>query len=257
MTVGPGSLDAAAWASRWRTRSVAEKVLLTAALLGVGLSVTSWWQGLPVLATAVGVALFGARVPARLYLLTVLAPLSFILLSAATILVAIGTPAAGESIVGWGPLHITQASVAMAITLSARAFACTAALMVLATTTPMVDLLASMRRAHLPEPLIEVASLIYRLVFVLLEVAGAIIAAQAARLGYVGYRRSLRSAGTVGAVLLVRSWDRARRLEDGLAGRGYTGALRTLEVRRPISWPFVAMVVGLTAVLITLRLVLP
>ena len=42
------------------------------------------------------------------------------------------------------------------------------------------------------------------------------------------------------AALFIRSWDRARRLEAGLAGRGYEDALRTLEPERQRSRAFLA-----------------
>ena len=43
------------------------------------------------------------------------------------------------------------------------------------------------------------------------------------------------------AALFLRSWDRARRLESGLAGRGYEDALRTLE---PVHRRSTAFLVG-------------
>ena len=44
--------------------------------------------------------------------------------------------------------------------------------------------------------------------------------AQTARMGYASVRGSYRSSGALAAAVLTRSWDRARRLQDGLAGRG-------------------------------------
>ena len=45
--------------------------------------------------------------------------------------------------------------------------------------------------------------------------------------------------------LFVRSWDRARKLEDGLAGRGYEDVLTTLEPERVRSRAFLLGSVGL------------
>ena len=49
-----------------------------------------------------------------------------------------------------------------------------------------------------------------------------------------------RSLSALVAAVLVRSWTRARRLEEGLAGRGYTDALPTLDPPRHGSARFVA-----------------
>ena len=93
--------------------------------------------------------------------------------------------------------------------------------------------------------LIEIAALIYRFTFGLLESAGAIHAAQEARLGYANRSAAMRSASTGVAMLFVRAWDRARRLEDGLAGRGYEDSLRTLEPGRVRSASFLAASIAL------------
>ena len=63
-----------------------------------------------------------------------------------------------------------------------RSAAGTLSVLLLATTTPMADLLGWARRRGLPGPLVEIASLMYRILFVLLDVALAMRAAQVARL---------------------------------------------------------------------------
>lgn len=103
----------------------------------------------------------------------------------------------------------------------------------------MSDLLAWGRRRGLPDAVADVAGLVYRLLFVLLTTLHAVRDAQTARLGYAGRRAAARSAAALTAAVLVRSWHRARRLEDGLAGRGLDGALLVLDEPRPSSAWFV------------------
>ena len=76
--------------------------------------------------------------------------------------------------------------------------------------------------------------LIYRFLFVLADTFAGMQAAQEARLGHVGWRRRIRSSGVLAANLLPRAMDRARRLETGLAARGWSGgALRVLTPAAP------------------------
>jgi cobalt/nickel transport system permease protein len=82
---------------------------------------------------------------------------------------------------------------------------------------------------------VEVASVVYRLLFVLLESLHTIREAQTGRMGYSTVRRSYRSSGTLAAAVLTRSWDRARRLQEGLAGRGLETGLRVLPEALPSS----------------------
>jgi cobalt/nickel transport system permease protein len=91
-----------------------------------------------------------------------------------------------------------------------------------------------------PEAVVEVASIVYRLLFVLLDSLHTIREAQTARMGYSSLRRSYHSSGALAAAVLIRSWDRARRMQDALAGRGLETGLRVLPETLPSSTAFLA-----------------
>ena len=237
------TLDDAAWSSPWRTRSTLEKSLLCVGLLLVAAPTTS-----VVVAGLVGVCAVGlaavARVPARTWCHAMAGPAVFIAIGAATIAVTFG----GGDLVRWGPVGVDDGSAFRALLVATRALAATSATVLLAATTPMVDLLAGLRRARVPEVAVDVAAVTYRMIFALLDAGSAIRAAQAGRLGYASGRAARRSVGQLCAAVLVAAWDKARRLEDGLAGRGGVAAV-PLVPARAVSTPFVlaagALVVGL------------
>jgi cobalt/nickel transport system permease protein len=102
-----------------------------------------------------------------------------------------------------------------------------------------------------------VASVVYRLLFVLLESLHTIREAQTARMGYSSLRRSYRSSGVLAAAVLARSWDRARRLQEGLAGRGMESGLRVLPEVRASSRLFRAASAAGLAGIVAVSLVLP
>ncbi len=98
--------------------------------------------------------------------------------------------------------------------------------------------------------------MIYRLLFLLLDTIAGVREAQAGRLGFRTWRTTYRSvAGQSGAVF-VGSFDRARRLEQGLALRGYTGSLRVQVEARPVSWRFLAVTAVVLAGVVTAAMVL-
>jgi cobalt/nickel transport system permease protein len=239
------AIDDAAWASAWRPRSPADKVLVSLGLVVSALLLPVWPGSVLVGLTAVVLALGPARVPACTFGRAVRLPLTFILIGALTTVVQVG----GDG-VGWAPDATTQAG-----SLVGHSVAGSAAVLLLATTTPMSDLLPALQRLRVPAAVIEVASVVYRLLFVLLTSLTTIREAQAARMGYATVRSSYRSSGALAAAVLTRSWDRARRLQDGLAGRGLETGLRVLPETLPASRRFeAATVVGL-AVLATVSLV--
>ncbi len=76
-----------------------------------------------------------------------------------------------------------------------------------------------------PKIFIELALLIYRYIFVLIEEAIAIRDAQKVRLGYRNWQQSMRSLGTLGSSLILRAYDRAERVFEAMTVRGYTGTM--------------------------------
>lgn len=229
------TLDDAAWSSRWRTRSTLEKSLVCVGLLLVAATTTSLVVAGLVGACAVGLTV-AARVPAGVWLRSMLGPALFIAIGGVTIALTLGS----GDLVTWGPVGVDEGSASRAALVAGRALAATSAMILLAATTPMVDLLAGLRRARVPEVAVDIAAVTYRLIFSLLDSAAAISAAQTGRLGYANGRAARRSVGLLSAAVLVRAWDRARRLEEGLAGRGGVSTV-PLVPARAVSTPFVLL----------------
>lgn len=238
------ALDDAAWGAPWRHIRVGEKLIL-----GMGLVLTALigpaWPTAPLVAVAAVAATLGpARIPLRTLTIAFAGPLLFILIGSISVAISVGSPPSNA----WftiGPLLITTASALNGLQLFARSSAGTLAVLLIATTTPMVDLLGWVRQRGVPGPLVEVASLIYRLLFVLLDTVVAMHAAQVARLGDAplgrhSFKRRMNTAANTMGTLLIRSWDRAVRLTDGLAARGIEGDLITLPRRMPSSPRFLA-----------------
>lgn len=227
--------DRLAHTSRWRSRSLAEKSLLSLGLLVLALALPPWPGAVLVLAVAAAAALRAGTPPGALARLLA-GPLAFVLTGAATLLVQVGE----------GGLALSADGAVQAGLLVLRAMAAAAALLLLTVTTPASDLVQGLRRLGLSAEVAEVALTTYRLLFVLLDTAAAIHASQEARLGTTGWRRRIRSTGLLAAALLPRALERARRLELGLAARGFDGSLRTLSPVRPVDPR------GLTATIVVL-----
>jgi len=104
----------------------------------------------------------------------------------------------------------------------------------LALTTPMIELFAVLKAARLPESLIELSMLIYRYIFVFLDMALCIRYAQTIRLGYSNFRRSINSIGMLASTLFIRSWEQGDKLFLAMNSRCYDGKMTLFEVKRPV-----------------------
>lgn len=230
-------VDRAAQLNRWRHRSLTEKAVLALGMLLLAIALPPWPAAPLVAAAMTAAALIGARVPPRVWLACLAAPLGFLLVGVASLLVRIDA----------GGIGLAPGGMAAAAGLAARSLAALTCLLFLALTTPATDLIGGLRRLGLPAEIAEVALLMYRFLFLLAETAAAMDAAQAARLGHAGLRRRLRSLGLLIAALLPRALDRARRLEIGLAARGWDGEMPILARPAAVSRSGLALVLAVEA----------
>lgn len=255
------SLDDAAWDSPWRHRRVGEKVALSTGLLLTslctpevlvhGAPIGVWPGALMVAVVSVVVIVRFAHIQPRVLWQAMAAPIVFLVIGGISVLISVGTSTGGPEWWRAGGVSIGPASAAQAASLVEHGLGGTLAVMVLGVTTPMVDLLTWLRTFHIPDPLLEISSLTYRLIFVLL---GTFFTAQEAQRNRLSddvpsrKRRWENTAALLGSVA-VRSWNRAERLNDGLTNRGFESSLVTLTMpRRASTKLMVSTVVSLVAI---------
>ncbi|WP_320773475.1 cobalt ECF transporter T component CbiQ, partial [Streptomyces sp. CRN 30] len=223
------------------------------AVLGLGLTVLAsllppWPGAALVLLTALAVLLGPAGVPARRLWRAYRVPLGFCVTGALTLLVEVGGPGGLIAPADGGPQRAGE--------LLLRASAASLGVLLFAFTTPMSDLLPRLVRAGVPAPVVDVALVTYRMSFLLLDSLRRIRQAQAARLGHTSRAARWRSLSGLGATAFVRAFDRAARLQAGLAGRGYDGTLCVLVPEARVSVRFTAASAALLAAVAALTLVL-
>ncbi|MFC2640894.1 MAG: cobalt ECF transporter T component CbiQ [Propionibacterium acidifaciens] len=253
------ALDDAAWDSPWRRRRVGEKVLCSMGLVLTALLAPVWPGTVLVSVAAVAFILGSARIRLHVLVEAMSAPIVFLVLGGVSVLLAVGrTPT--DAWWSLGALSIGPTSSVQALRLFLHGLSGTLAVMVLATTTPMVDLLTWLRRFHVPEPLLEIANLTYRLLFVILDTMLTVMEAQRCRLGDnpVGPMHGLRrrwdnTAAAIGAIGVL-AWERAGRLNEGMSHRGFETTLATLPVRRRASPRFIVITLAVIAAIWALSL---
>ena len=184
-------------------------------------------------------------------------PLLFLLVSCLVILLEILREPVGLCQLRFGNhwLCITESSLHRAVTLFFQAMGAVCCLYFLSSTTPMPQLIEVLRRCHVPELIIELMYLIYRYLFVLLDVQQKLTTAASARLGYAGVRRSISTAGRVSGALLAASFRRSNRCFDAMESRGYDGRLAFLSYAPRLQIKHLLAACAYVAVLLGLILV--
>lgn len=193
----------------------------------------------------------------REYLSLLGLPAVFLLLSGLTLLWDFYQKLPKEAVVslpffgGW--LAVVPVAQWLGMLVLSRALGAVSCLYFLSLSTPLPELLAVLRRAHVPAIVVELAVLIYRYIFILLATFRDMKDSAASRLGYRGLKRSLHTTGLVYGGLLANSFRRAGACFDAMESRCYTGQIAFLTSKKKVTgkllcllgFPLLGMLAGL------------
>ncbi len=171
-------------------------------VVGTALAPISWRAWFAGVAAVLALVVLAGRLPLKSLLLRLLALSPFV----AGVAVAAALNPAGAA--DWRVLAL-------------RSGLCLATVLVLAQTTPFAELLAVLRRVHVPALLVTTLALMHRYLFVLGDESERMHRARASRT-FSGDRRLVWwTAATVVGQLFVRASERAERVYDAMCARGW------------------------------------
>jgi cobalt/nickel transport system permease protein len=146
------------------------------------------------------------------------------------LLVAVFVPLVREGGRAWdsGPFTVHETGLQIFASVAAKATIGTIAAVLLAATTSFPSVLRGLEAMRVPRLLILIAGFMYRYLFVIVEEAGRMRAALAAR----GFRpRTALHAGALGRVataMFLRTYARGERVYHAMLARGYSGRMPQL-----------------------------
>lgn len=170
------------------------------------------------------------KTPFYHFIKALMIPVSFLLLSTLTIVINFSKEPLNAFAAWIGFTYITASikGIYFALQLFFTALASVSSLYVLSFTTPMTDVIACLRKFHVPELFLELMLLIYRFIFVLNTTATSILTAQKARLSNRNYKRAMHAFGEMGGALFIKAMKRSNALYDAMEARCYDGRIHVL-----------------------------
>ena len=122
----------------------------------------------------------------------------------------------------------------------------------LAFSTPMIEILETLRLWRIPGTMVDIADMMYRYVFIIQDTAHSMHRAQLSRMGSQGsWARRVGDTGRIATSVLIKSLDRSTRIYQAMLARGYSE--NTTEMRffshpvpardKLIGWASVAVMV--------------
>lgn len=244
--------EQSAYSNRWRQVSPLAKGCFTLCGLVAASAAGSARTALVVAVIMVFTTLFGAGVAPLRYLRIAAPALVFLATSGISLAVSLDFGSAATDI----SLHVTQPELSRVALICSRSLACLTALLFLALTTPLPDIITVLRLCKVPDTLLDLMTLCYRTLFVLSETIHETRTAQAARLGHSTIALSLRSLGSLVTNLTIQVWQRSLALHYAAMARNNDGALRFLDSGHPHTGRHVAVAATAGSLTITLAALL-
>lgn len=209
-----------------------EKLIFTILTLMICVSINSPVVSITTIILMSFITINIAGIPAKFYLKLLFIPIYFLIVGTAVIAVN-PIHSSGEAILVYKNFHInlviTTNSLLMAENTFLKALGSISCLYFLSLTTPLIEIISILRKFKVPELFLELMSLIYRFIFILMESADTILHSQTSRLGYTGLHNTFNSLGLLASNLFILSYKRAQDLYTALESRGYTGTINVLE----------------------------
>lgn len=163
-------------------------------------------------------------------------PLAFILLGCAAVLAGVSFEPAGDYYVNlhWFYIYTAKEGIRDACNLVLKAFGAVSALYAMTLSTPAGEMIMVLQALHVPPLVTELMSMIYRYIFILMDVQCSMKHAAAARLGYVDFKTACCTFSGTAMNLLVLSLKKAGSYYDALEARCYNGRMCFLQEEKTL-----------------------
>ncbi|MDA8091523.1 MAG: cobalt ECF transporter T component CbiQ [Nitrospiraceae bacterium] len=186
---------------------------------------------LPLVAGAFLVALalmFTLHLPLKSMLLRMSAPFGVAWLVLMSLIFTSGHTVIGVINFRHISLPVYREGLTLGFLIMLRILAAVSLAMLLSFSTPMVEILATLRLLKVPGVILDLADMIYRYAFSLGEIAATMRKAQRARGGEgLPRHRQARDIGMVAGNLMIKAFDRSVRIYKAMLARGYDEDAKT------------------------------
>ena len=245
-------MDALAYSSRMLNWAPLGKLLLVVVVLVVNVMTDSAITALAVLALGLVLMAYSTNMRIPFMLGVAIGEAVLILIVACGIISINGDtsqPYIWRANFLWLNLYMTADSFNQAWLVMVRAVAGITMMMAFATSTPIPHLAQALRQIRVPDEICEIVVLIYRYAFLLLERMDTMWSAANSRLGFTGFKRSMRTLASIAVGIFTSSMNLADKAQVSLECRGYRGYFPIWNRPRRAGLGWVAVAVAAFALL--------
>ena len=223
-------VDRSAYTNALAKNSPITKTFFALSALAISVSAPTYIVPIVVFTICTILILGLAKVKAHLYLDLFVFPTYMLTLSCIFLALFFGSGAPLIEIpLPWFTWSIYKSGITMSVNTFLRVEGALSCLFFLVLTTSITDLCVLLRRIHIPQVMVEMSMMIYRYIFLFLEISEKMSLAQKLRLRPSGWLSSIRSLALLIGTLFIRTLDQGERTLVAKTARGYDGDIRILE----------------------------
>lgn len=219
-------MDALAYSSRMLNWPPLGKLLLVIAVLVVNVMTDSIIASLAVMVLGLSLMAYSTNMRIPFMLAIAIGEALLVLIVACGIISVNGDtsqPCVWSADFLWMDFYMTVDSFNQAWLVLIRAVAGITVMMAFATSTPIPHLAQALRQIRVPDEICEIVVLIYRYAFLLLERLDTMWSAAGSRLGFSGFKRTMRTTASIAVGIFTSSMNLADKAQISLDCRGYRG----------------------------------
>jgi len=142
-----------------------------------------------------------------------------------------------------GPLTVSHEGLALLVEVASKMVVTVLTTITLVSTTPFDGLLRGLQSLRCPRLITTLLSFMYRYIFLLVDEGERMVVARDSRAVRMSRWNSIRSVAHLAAALFFRTFERGERIYSAMLSRGFTGAIRTLDVPKLMQADIIALLI--------------
>lgn len=180
--------------------------------------------------------IYKGKIPLQQYLSLFMIPIIFIIFGSIAIAFGVSILPIGQYKIHlqWFYLYTSDEMIKTALQLILKAFGAVSAMYMMILSTSASEVIFTLEKLHIPSIIIELMHMVYRFIFILLDVYCKMRYSAQSRLGYCDFKTSCFTFGKIAGNLFFISLKKANAYYDALTARCYDGKLLFLEEEKKV-----------------------
>lgn len=248
------SIDFYAYTSKMRNWNPTFKVLFSFIILLFCIIVDNFYVSTLIVITMAFLTVCKGGLDFHKYLSLLTTPITFMFLGSIAIAIGISKKPIGQYNLNlhWFYLYVSHDSLIKTLQIIMKAFGAVSAMYMMILSTSASEIISVLRKVHVPKLIIELMNMIYRFIFILMDVQCKMKNSAQSRLGYIDFKTSCYSFGNTAGNLLMVSLKKSNAYYDAMESRCYNGEMLFLEEEKKVK---ITQIIGAIVYIICLIIV--